>query len=179
MCICICARTCICCTIPYDSKKVCYMCTCNWICICLCLCTCSCISMCICICTCIRLLLLNDSYHKIQEHYRCHHNNYCSYHVARSTHAQKVSAIPSSEGREVPFRTSRPALKRVHWHKQAEQPRNGGARSSIVGQGSIRRRLRSAASRRNHWNSRDCGYGRGCHHCVSLPGEAPTFVVAY
>ena len=80
--------------IPCDSKSVWYMCTCNRICVYSCICTCSCICICICICTCIRLLLLCDSYHDIQEHYRRHHHNYCSYHFARSPQAQQVSAIP-------------------------------------------------------------------------------------
>ena len=82
--------------IPYDSKSVCHRCTCNnCICVYSCSCTCICICICICICTCNRLLLLYDSCHDIREHYRRHHNKYCSYHFARSTQAQQVSAIPS------------------------------------------------------------------------------------
>ena len=34
----------------------------------------------------------------IQEHYRRHHHNDCSYHFARSTKAQEVSTIPSPPG---------------------------------------------------------------------------------
>ena len=77
--------------IPCNSKCVYYIGTynCNWF--CLCICICSCIYTCICVCICIRLLLLYDSYHDIQKHYRSHHHNYCIYHVARSNPTQQLS----------------------------------------------------------------------------------------
>ena len=47
----------------------------------------------------------------IQEHYRRHQHNYCSYHFARSTKAQEVSAIPSPQGLRSATQKKLPSLQ--------------------------------------------------------------------
>ena len=110
MCLCIRAYKCIWCQFLMIRNVDC-------VCVYNCICTCICISICIRICTCNRLLLLSSS---------------------RSTTAaittttavtilldqlrhRKSQQSPLPKGREVLPRRTRSALRRMYWHKQAEQ----------------------------------------------------------